>query len=101
MAFYYIAKIQDIPEGSGVFSNLQGHSIAVFKITGEYFAIQNRCPHRGASLVDGEIKGFVVTCPWHAWQFDIKTGCFLENSQIKLKQYSLEVRHDELWVELT
>jgi len=48
--------------------------LALFNVDGVVFAIDNTCPHRGGPLAEGEVEGCTVTCPWHAWTFDLKTG---------------------------
>ena len=48
--------------------------IALFKLEGKIYALDNACPHMGGPLGEGEIEDEVVTCPWHGWQFDIKNG---------------------------
>ena len=51
-----------------------GNEIAVFNIDGEFYAIDNSCPHKGAPLSEGEICGHIVECALHGWQFDVRTG---------------------------
>jgi nitrite reductase/ring-hydroxylating ferredoxin subunit len=58
----------------GKLVNAGGQEIAVFKLGEEYYAIENTCPHAGGPLGEGEVGGDVVTCPWHASRFNIKTG---------------------------
>jgi nitrite reductase (NADH) small subunit len=65
------AKCQDVEPGSGVVSDCAGVVVALFNVGGEFHAIQNKCPHRGGPLGEGELNGQVVTCPWHAWSFDV------------------------------
>jgi NAD(P)H-dependent nitrite reductase small subunit len=48
--------------------------LALFNVDGVVYAIDNTCPHRGGPLAEGEVEGCTVTCPWHAWTFDLKTG---------------------------
>ena len=50
------------------------YAVAVFNVGGEFFAIENVCPHQGAPLTDGWMDGPLVTCSWHAWCFDVRTG---------------------------
>ncbi|MFQ5651129.1 MAG: Rieske (2Fe-2S) protein [bacterium] len=52
--------------------------IVIFKVNGEFFAVDNLCPHRQAALSTGEVADGVVTCPWHGARFDLKTGKGLE-----------------------
>ena len=70
-----LANVNDIPEGKGIIVPApHGQEIALFKIKGQIYALDNACPHMGGPLGEGEIEGCTVTCPWHGWQFDIKNG---------------------------
>jgi nitrite reductase (NADH) small subunit len=64
----------DIPPGGGRTFEVDGRAYAVFHIEGDFYAIDGLCPHAGAPLGDGLLDGCVVTCPWHAWRFDVTTG---------------------------
>ena len=74
MTFQSVARVDDIPDGSGKTVDIDGKLIAVFNLGGEFYAIENVCPHRGGSLGDGTIYEGAVICPDHSYQFDIKTG---------------------------
>ncbi len=93
-------KKQDLVEGGGVEVSLEGKSIAVFKIHENIYAIDNLCPHRGGSLAEGDLKGTCVSCPWHAWEFDVTTGCNPENSEIKVSKYNVKIEGEDLWIEI-
>lgn len=74
MAFK-IANANDIPEGKGrIVIGPDGKEIALFKIQGSFYALENACPHMGGPLGEGELDDCKVTCPWHGWQFDIRSG---------------------------
>lgn len=64
----------DVAPGMGKQVTLGGKDIAVFNVDGTFYAIDNTCPHRGGPLAEGEVEGCAVTCPWHAWTFDLKSG---------------------------
>ena len=95
-----IAQVGDIPEGRGQVVEVQGRTIALFNVNGEFFAIQNTCPHRGAPLGEGALEGTVVTCPWHGWQFDVTTGASPVNPAARQDTYPVTVAGDDLRVEL-
>lgn len=78
---------------------LNDHPIAVFNIDGDYVAIDNTCPHRGGSLGGGELNGDIVTCPWHGWEINCRTGEAVENPGIRVKQYTLHVKEDGIYVD--
>jgi len=72
--FKRAATVGDIPEGSGVAVALGKTEVALFHLQGQYYAIENTCPHRGGSLGAGKLEGELVTCPMHNWKFNVKTG---------------------------
>jgi len=70
-----LASVEDIPEGKGIIVNTEhGKEVALFKVGGEIFALENLCPHMGGPLGEGELEGSCLTCPWHGWQFDVRSG---------------------------
>ena len=72
--FKRVAHVSDIPPGQGAVVEVDGKEIAVFNLGGEYYAIGNTCTHRGGPLGEGNLRGKVVTCPWHGAQFDVTSG---------------------------
>lgn len=79
-----------------------GHrQIAVFKMGHQVFAVDNRCPHQGYPLKEGEVdaENFLLTCNWHNWKFDMKTGrCVTGGDNVRV--YPTKVDGDFVWVEL-
>jgi nitrite reductase/ring-hydroxylating ferredoxin subunit len=68
-----------------------GNEIAVCNVDGEYYAIENSCPHRGAPLSDGALYGHVIECGLHGWQFDVRTGeCLTVLDRIKTYEVTIE-----------
>ncbi len=90
--FETVAKLGEIPEGEGRSFRANGKIVAVFCSGGEYFAINDICPHMGASLAEGYLEGNAVSCPWHAWRFCIKEGTWLDSPKSKVKTDTYEVR---------
>ena len=72
--FVRVAETSELPPGSAKLVEAGGCSVAVFCLEGAYYALEDRCPHRGGSLSQGMILGSEVSCPWHGARFDIKTG---------------------------
>lgn len=77
-----------IPPGSAKAFPVGRYEVAVFNLDGEYFGLENACPHQGGPLADGWIDGAEVTCPWHGWCFRIRTG------QMTLGQFACVPRFD-------
>ena len=72
--FVPVARVEQIPPGTAKAFAVGDYEVALFNVAGEFYAIENTCPHQGGPLVDGWLDGAIVTCPWHAWCFDVRTG---------------------------
>jgi nitrite reductase (NADH) small subunit/3-phenylpropionate/trans-cinnamate dioxygenase ferredoxin subunit len=96
--FVTVARVGEIQEGSGASFVVAGRLVAVFLCGGDYYAIDDVCPHMGASLGAGHLDGTVVTCPWHAWRFDIRDGTWCDNRRIKIESFEVRVAGDEIQV---
>ena len=92
------AKVGDIAEGQGVTVTVGEKLVALFFADGKYFAIDDLCPHMGASLGAGEVVGSAVTCPWHAWRFRVTDGCWLDNPKLKIACFEVRVVGNEVQV---
>ncbi|MEM4408921.1 MAG: non-heme iron oxygenase ferredoxin subunit [Candidatus Caldarchaeum sp.] len=96
-----IAKRGDLQPGEVIGCEVEGHQIALFNIEGEYFAIEDRCTHRDAQLSMGEVVGEVVICPFHAAEFNIKTGNALSQPATEpVRTYKVRVEGESIMVEL-
>jgi nitrite reductase (NADH) small subunit/3-phenylpropionate/trans-cinnamate dioxygenase ferredoxin subunit len=97
--FTTVAKVGSIPEGEGATFPLGDRLVAVFLHRGEYFAIDDLCPHMGASLGAGQLnEEGQVTCPWHAWRFDICDGTWCDNPRLKIDAFTVRIQGDEIQV---
>lgn len=90
--FVSVARVGEIPEGEARSVPVNGRMVAIFHSGGEYYAIDDTCPHMGASLATGYVEDDAVTCPWHAWRFSIKDGTWLDNPKPDLATESFEIR---------
>jgi nitrite reductase (NADH) small subunit/3-phenylpropionate/trans-cinnamate dioxygenase ferredoxin subunit len=69
-----VAAVADVQPGRSRTVLVDGREIAVFNAGGAFYAIDNTCPHQGAALSEGWVEGTTVTCPWHAWCFNLTDG---------------------------
>lgn len=90
--FVTVAKEGDIPDGEGRAYAVSGRMVAVFRQGGDYTAIDDICPHAGASLASGYVEGGAVSCPWHAWRFCVREGTWLDNPKARIRQQCFAVR---------
>ena len=96
--FVTVARTGDIPDGQGISCAVGDTVVAVFNDGGEYFAINDQCPHQGASLGAGDVQNGVVACPWHAWRFRISDGTWCDNPRIKTDSYEVRVVDEQIQV---
>src|SRR5439155_97918 len=75
--FVRVAGTADVAPGAGIVASVNGKDNAVCNLRGAFQVIDNTCLHRGGPLGEGELDGDVVTCPWHGWQYNVKTVFFL------------------------
>jgi nitrite reductase (NADH) small subunit len=73
-SFVRVADLAAFPPGSARAFPVGRFEVAVFNVGGELFALENSCPHQGGPIADGWLEAGTVTCPWHAWCFDLRTG---------------------------
>jgi 3-phenylpropionate/trans-cinnamate dioxygenase ferredoxin subunit len=108
MARYIVGRVSEFTPGSRKIVTVAGRSIGVFFINGEFFAIRNLCPHAGAPLCRGDIAGLVrssepghydydrrgefIRCPWHGWEFDLRTGrSWVNPARLRARPYATKV----------
>ncbi len=96
-----IGAADDLPPGASKIFVVGERKFSVFNIDGELYAIEDRCPHRGASLGKGTLDGFVVTCPLHKWGFDLRTGQCEEQPGTELKRFEAFVTGDSLLLDIS
>jgi len=116
MAKHVVAAVAEIPPGGRKLVEVKKRPIVIFNLDGEFFALNNRCPHRGGSLCDGRLvglvessepgeyrysrKGEIIRCPWHSWEFDIRTGkSWCDPAKLHIRQYTVSVEEGAKLVE--
>lgn len=96
-----IAKIDEVEEGKGMVVEAGGKCLALFKMDGAFHVIDNTCLHRGGPLGEGDVEGDTVSCPWHGWEYNVKTGHCLTNPSSHVRSYPTVVEDGEVKVDLS
>src|SRR5438105_7159437 len=108
MGKHIVGVVGEIGPGQRKIVEVAGASIGVFNVKGKYYALRNRCPHQGAPLCLGSVKGTalpsapgeyiwgregeILRCPWHGWEFDIQTGCSIINPhKVRVRSYDISI----------
>jgi len=72
--FERVADASEVPAGTSKAFAVGRFEVAVFNVGGTFYGLENCCPHQGGPLADGWLEGAQITCPWHAWCFDVRDG---------------------------
>ena len=91
-----VASVSQVAPGSGIVASVNDKEVAVFNVDGTFYAIDNVCKHRGGPLGEGELDGDTVPCPWHAWQYNVKTGVCLTKDGITMDRYDVRVVNEDI-----
>lgn len=105
----------DNSERGRIITEIRGKEIAVFRIDDEYHGVLNYCVHQAGPLCEGRVvgdtkigddgwtweshrEGEIISCPWHAWKFDIKGGDCIDDDRYSVPTYDVEVEDGEIYV---
>lgn len=108
---HVICDVSEVPAGESTIVEVDGLSVGIFNIEGEFFALNNVCPHQLAPLCEGEVtgtvtaskpgeyvwerEGRVIRCPWHHWEFDIRTDASVFNPHVGTRTFDVAVESHE------
>ncbi len=112
MSKHVVAKASDVPPGGRKLVTVRGRPIAIFNLSGDFFGLLNRCPHQGGPLCDGLLTGLIesdepgayrysrpgeiIRCPWHGWEFDIRTGqSWCDPGSVHARSFAVEIAPGE------
>jgi len=105
---FVVGTVDEIPPGGRKIVEVAGRSVGVFNVGGEFFALLNRCPHQGGPLCLGNTHGFLrpaevgeydysragemLRCPWHGWEYDLRTGqSWFDPATVMVRRYDVVV----------
>lgn len=95
-----VCRVDEVVEGEGKTVKLDNKLVAVFLHEGDYYAIDDVCPHMGASLSGGYVEKGVVTCPWHAWRFRLSDGAWADSPRVSIGCYDVRVEGDQIQLKI-
>jgi nitrite reductase/ring-hydroxylating ferredoxin subunit len=109
---HVVAGVAEVQPGNCKLVTVKGRDIGVFNVGGKFYALANRCPHKGGPLCSGRITGLAqsrgpgdyrliragefLRCPWHGWEFEIATGqSYCDPTTMQARQFNVEVAPGE------
>jgi nitrite reductase/ring-hydroxylating ferredoxin subunit len=97
-SFVTVARVEDVPPGTLRTVQADDHEITLAHCDGGIFATQAHCLHLQGPLGEGKLEGCVLTCPWHGWQYDVRTGENEFDRAIRLHKYDVQIADGEIRV---
>jgi NAD(P)H-dependent nitrite reductase small subunit len=96
--FIKVLKTEDLPIGKSAIVLVNDQEIAVFNYKDEYFAMVNKCPHKGGPLGEGRVQEGILVCPNHEWRFELKTGNSMQNPEMKVQVFPVRIKDEKIYV---
>ncbi len=100
MALVKVGALSQLPAGSVIEASIGDDRYAICNIEGRIHALAGTCPHRGGPLGQGAVNGALLTCPWHAWEFDCRTGENDYNPAVKIATYQAQISGDDILIDI-
>ncbi len=100
MAFVKIGPLRSLPAGSAMQFERGDQAVAVCNVAGELHAMDGICPHSGGPLGHGALDGYLLTCPFHGWEFDCRTGQSDVDEYLQQVIYPVRVENGDIYVDL-
>ena len=95
-----VMKCDDLEIGKSAIIEVGDKEIALFNYKGDFYAIDNTCPHRGAPLGEGRIEEGILICPNHEWRFELKSGWCPQNPELSTEVYPIKVHDEKIYIRL-
>ncbi len=96
--FVKMATLDDLSPGEAREVEHDGQIYALFNVDGVISVIDGICPHQGGPLAEGELEGTIVSCPWHGWPFDVRTGQSMINPRIRQTTFHVKIEGQDVLV---
>jgi len=96
--FIPVARLDALDARGRVVVEVGGTRVALVRVAGRLYALEDACPHRGGPLSEGDLEGHLLHCPLHAWPFDVRTGRCPRHEGVEVRVYDVRVRGGEILV---
>jgi nitrite reductase (NADH) small subunit len=100
MPFVKVGSIAQLPPGSVMEAEAGGNVYAVCNVGGELHALDGVCPHSGGPLGEGALHGYSLVCPWHAWEYDCRTGVNDFDQDVKVATFPVRLEGSDILIDV-
>jgi nitrite reductase/ring-hydroxylating ferredoxin subunit len=95
------SALEDVPPGACTLAEVNGTRVVLARVGERVYACADTCSHQGGPLSQGKLVGARLTCPWHGWLYDVRTGqCLLPTRGAAVATYAVRIEGGEIWVEV-
>ena len=96
-----MARLEELAAGEPRLVEVNGIRVVLTRVGDDVYALSEVCAHQGGPLSEGKLSGSRLACPWHGWQFDVRTGtCLMPSRGDAVPSYPVRVEAGEVWVEV-
>jgi nitrite reductase/ring-hydroxylating ferredoxin subunit len=100
MPLLKLASLADLPPGAATEVRTGGEIYALCNVDGEVYALDGVCPHASGPLGEGQLVGHTLVCPWHAWEYDCRTGENDFGPDAKVATFPVRVEGGDILIEV-
>ncbi len=94
-----VGEVDDLKPGQGKLVQVDGRDIALFNVNGADYAVDAICPHEGGPLHEGDVDGETIVCPWHGYDFNVKTGECSVDSELRVTTFVVKTEGNDVFIE--
>ena len=98
--FVKVGRVSDLADGQFKVVQVDGQRIVLFRVGDRHYAMDASCPHEGGPLADGAIEGLRIVCPWHGYDFHLKTGECGMDPDLRALTYPVKIQGEDLLIEV-
>lgn len=95
-----VAAASECPAGTARELVVEDRIVALFHAKDGWYALDGVCPHQGGPLGKGALNGCQVACPWHGWQFDVRSGQHHLRASLVQPGWPVKVQADDVWLDM-
>jgi 3-phenylpropionate/trans-cinnamate dioxygenase ferredoxin component len=97
-----LGPADSVSEGGSKCVTIGAKTLALFKVSGTIYCLENQCTHLGGPLCKGRLDGSVIQCPWHGSRFDVRTGAVVgPPARTPVKAVSVTVEGGHVWADVS
>lgn len=98
--FVRVADVDEVAVGQAVVVSVDGRCLALIRLADDLVCIDNRCPHAGGRLGEGDVEGCQIRCPRHGWKFDLRSGKCTGDPRFEVQRFRVETDAGGIYVQI-